>query len=164
MISVKRKLHGQQGFSLIEMLVSAVVMLLAMAGLAGLLIQNAQINKQQQMAASTQANARNTLSLIVQHLRSSGWDPSNSGVVPTVALDTNPGDDIAEIEIFADLVNDDGVCDQDDEQIMIRHVNGQVLWRRNVAGAFAAISTTSRAICDSSSGSTISGRTSKTSN
>jgi prepilin-type N-terminal cleavage/methylation domain-containing protein len=132
-------MSGQKGFSLIEMLVSVVVMLAAMAGLAGLLIQNSQINKQQQMTADVQANARNALSLIVQKLRSAGWDPANQGTVPTVALDTNPGDDIAEIEIFADLVNDDGLTDQPDEQIMIRHVNNQILWRRTSGSAFTVL-------------------------
>ncbi len=132
-------MSGQKGFSLIEMLVSVVVMLLAMTGLASLLIQNSQINKQQQMTADVQANARNALSLIVQKMRSAGWDPANTGTVPTVALDTNPGDDIAEIEIFADLVGDDGLTDQDDEQIMIRHVNNQIVWRRTAGGAFSVL-------------------------
>ena len=68
---------SQKGFSLVEMLVSMAVLTLALSGLASLLIQNARINKSQRMAAEIQANARNTLSMVVQKLRSAGWDPTS---------------------------------------------------------------------------------------
>lgn len=134
---MSRRRH-EAGFTLVEMLVSVVILLLAMAGLASLLIQNSRINKSEQMTVEVQGNARNTLSMIVQKLRSAGWDPKNYGI-PTVRLDgAIPGssttDDISEIEIFADLdeapvgsIPD--ATTADGEQILIRHVNNQVVWR-----------------------------------
>jgi prepilin-type N-terminal cleavage/methylation domain-containing protein len=131
---------GQAGFSLIEMLVGLTILMLAMVGLASLLIQNSKINKAEQLTAEVQANARNTLSMVVQKMRSAGWDPMNWGI-PTVRLDgAIPGSDatdsISEIEVYADLDEDPSTtgasdaCDGTDEQIHIRHLNNQVIWRR----------------------------------
>lgn len=119
----------ERGFSLIELLVSVTVLVLAFGGLASLLIQNARINKAQRMTAEVQANARNTLSMVVQALRSAGWDPTNAGIA-TVNLDPDTSDDISEIEVFAD-VNEDGDTDDADEQILIRHLGSsrEVVWR-----------------------------------
>jgi prepilin-type N-terminal cleavage/methylation domain-containing protein len=121
--------HNQDGFSLIEMLVSITVLLLAMAGLSSLLIQNARVNKSQQMTVEVQSNARNCLSMIVQRLRSAGWDPLNQGTFTPVVLDQDLSDGIDELEVFADL-DMDGLTDSDDEQVLIRHVGNQVVWRR----------------------------------
>ena len=118
----------QRGFSLIEMLVSMAVLLAAMAGLASLLIQNARVNKAQQMTVDVQSNARNCLSLIVQELRSAGWNPMNVSGMSTVITDQDLSDGISEIEVFADL-DEDGLTDSVDEQMLIRHVGNQVLWR-----------------------------------
>ncbi len=82
--------RGERGFSLVEFLVSVTVLVLAMIGLASLLIQNARINKSQQMAAEAQANARNTLSMVVQKLRSAGWDPTNNGFRRSTSIPTSP--------------------------------------------------------------------------
>ena len=131
-------MQNQRGFSLIEMLVSITVLLLVMTGLASLLIQNSRINKQQQMTVEAQANARNTLSMVVQKLRSAGWDPGNHGI-GTLNLDPDTSDSISEIEVFADL-DGDGATDKDDEQILIRHVNNQVVWRREPTAAFIVLS------------------------
>jgi len=123
------RMRGQSGFSLIEMLVSITVLLLAMAGLSSLLIQNARVNKSQRMTVEVQANARNCLAMIVQRLRSAGWDPLNQNTFSPVILDQDATDGIEELEIFADL-DMDGLTDSDDEQVLIRHVNNQVVWRR----------------------------------
>ena len=124
-------MRGRQasGFSLVEMLVSVTVLMLALGGLASLLIQNSRLTKAQRMAAETQANARNTLSMVVQKLRSAGWDPQNFGL-PVVTLDADLSDNVSEIEVFADLTEDTDTDDQD-EQILIRHLGAtnQVVWR-----------------------------------
>lgn len=117
------------GFSLLELLVSLSVTLLIMTGAATMLLENSRINRSQQMTAAVQADARNCLSMIVQKLRSAGWDPLNAGI-PTVALDSDPGDGIAEIEVFADL-DADGTTDGTDEQVLIRHVGDRIVWRRS---------------------------------
>jgi prepilin-type N-terminal cleavage/methylation domain-containing protein len=125
--------HDSRGFSLLELLVSMTVLLMVMIGVAGMLIQNSQINRVEQMTVEAQSNARNCLAMVVAKLRSAGWDPLNVNI-PTVALDPDLGDDISEIEVFADLNKDgetDGtVTDDDDgEQILIRHFKNQVEWR-----------------------------------
>lgn len=120
---------GAPGFTLIELLVSTTVLLLALTGLAQLMLHNARINRSEQLTAEVQANARNCLSMLVERLRSAGWDPMNAGIA-TVALDPDPGDAVSQIEIFADL-NEDGATDGPDEQMLIRHTGGQVVWRRS---------------------------------
>lgn len=133
---------NQKGFSLVEMLVSIAVMALALSGLATLLIQNARINKAQRMTVEVQANARNTLSMVVQRLRSAGWDPTNAGL-PTINLDSDTSDANAEIEVFADL-NEDGDTLDAEEQTLIRHLGAtrQIVWRptSDVNDAFIVLS------------------------
>jgi Tfp pilus assembly protein PilW len=117
----------ERGFSLVELLVALLVTLAIMAGLFSLLIESSGLNKSKKMAMNAQANARSTLSLLVQQLRSAGWDPMNVGI-PSLTLDPDLSDAVSQIEIFADL-NMDGDTDEEREQILIRHQNGQVEWR-----------------------------------
>jgi len=135
--------RGERGASLIELMISLVIFLLAMSGLATFLLQNARINKAQQMTADVQANARNTLSVVVQKMRSAGWDPLQVGLSP-LTLDPDLADDVSEIEVFADL-NADGDPDDTDEQILIRHTGTgkTVEWRpdNDVSTPFVTLST-----------------------
>jgi type II secretory pathway component PulJ len=117
----------EAGFSMAEMAVSLALFCLAMGGISGLLIQNSQVNRTEQMLAEVQGNARNTLSMIVQVLRSTGWDPMNTGMT-TVVLDPLPGDSVNFIEVLADL-NEDGDTDDPNERILIRHISNRVEWR-----------------------------------
>jgi prepilin-type N-terminal cleavage/methylation domain-containing protein len=134
-----RQTGNQGGFSMLELLVSVTVLLVAMTGVFGMMIENSRINKSQQMAADVQSNARNSLSLIVQKLRSAGWDPGNNGI-PTLNLDPDTGDDVSQIELFMDL-DADGVTDgEDGEEILIRHINGQLEWRTVSDGDFSVLS------------------------
>ena len=121
--------NTQRGFSLLELMISLTVTLLIMTGVTKMMLENSRINKAQQMTAQAQSNARNCLAMVVQRLRSAGWDPLNVGV-PSVTLDTDPGDEIAEIEIFADL-DQDGLTDGIDEQVLIRHLGNRIVWRRS---------------------------------
>ena len=133
--------QGQSGFSLIETMVSMTVVLLVMAALAGLLIQNSKINMSQQMAAEVQANARNTLAMVMAKLRTAGWDPSDADI-PNVIFDDDYTDDFEEIEVFADL-DGDGITTGDGEQILIRYdyVNEHVSWRSSAtADEFTVLS------------------------
>jgi type II secretory pathway pseudopilin PulG len=117
------------GFSLVEMLVSTTVLLLCLAGLAAMMVENSKLNRSEQMAAQVQADARNCLAMVVQKLRGAGWDPMNAGI-PTLALDADPTDGIEEIEIFSDI-DEDGTTDGLDEQVLIRHEGSNVSWRRD---------------------------------
>jgi prepilin-type N-terminal cleavage/methylation domain-containing protein len=120
-------LGGQRGVTLIEILVSMTVLLLALSGLAKMMIESSRINKAQQLTATVQANARNSLTMIEQKLRSAGWDPGNAGIA-TLTLDPDLSDDVSELEVFADL-DGDGATDAANEQILIRHTGGQIVWR-----------------------------------
>ncbi len=133
--------HAQRGFSLLELMVSLTITLLIMTGVTKMMLQNSRINRAQQMTAQVQSNARNCLSMVVQRLRSAGWDPLNVGL-PVVVLDTNLGDDISEIEVYADL-DSDGTTDGVDEQVLIRHIGDRIVWRRSndVSGPFVILAT-----------------------
>lgn len=132
----------QKGFSLIEIMISMVILLLAMGGLASLLIQNAQVNKAQRMTADVQSNARNCLSMIVQKLRGAGWDPGSSGAIPTVLTDQDLSDNISEITVYSDLSDPyDGDYDDLDEEVLIRHTGNQIVWRRDASSAFIVLAT-----------------------
>jgi prepilin-type N-terminal cleavage/methylation domain-containing protein len=123
------KRETQRGFSLLELLISLTVTLLIMTGVTKMMLENSRINKAQQMTAQAQSNARNCLAMVVQRLRSAGWDPLNAGL-PSLTLDTDPSDQIAEIEVFADL-DEDGLTDGVDEQVLIRHLGNRIVWRRS---------------------------------
>jgi prepilin-type N-terminal cleavage/methylation domain-containing protein len=120
--------HCERGFSLVELLVSTVVLLVVMTTLFAMLVHNSKVNKSRKLAMDVQANARSTLSVVVQKLRSAGWDPMNTGTIPVLALDPDLTDDVSQIEIYAD-VDKDGTTDGTKEQILIRHQNGRVEWR-----------------------------------
>ena len=134
-------MERNQGFSLVEMLVSMTVVLLTMTGVAKLTIENSRINRAQQMTAQVQGNARNCMALIVQKLRSAGWDPLNTNLQPVV-WDAIPGDGISEIEVFADL-DGSGDTNAQDEQIVIRHDSDRILMRRsnNLSAPFIVVGT-----------------------
>ena len=123
-------MHGrrhERGFSLVELLVALLVTLAIMAGLFSLLVESSALNKSKKMTMDAQANARSILSLLVQKLRSAGWDPMNTGG-SALTLDPDLSDPVSQIEIFADI-DMDGDTDEEREQILIRHQNGQVEWR-----------------------------------
>lgn len=117
----------EAGFTLVEMMVSLSILTLAMGGVAGLLIQNSQINRREQMRAEVQDNARTCLSMIVQVLRSAGWDPRNIGMAPVV-LNPNPSGLTDTIEVLADL-NEDGDTNDPGEDVLIRHIEDRIEWR-----------------------------------
>ena len=128
---------GARGTSLVELLVGITVFTMAMAAVAGILIQNSQMNKSEQMAADVQANARNSLSLIVERLRSAGWDPQNLGI-QTVDLDSDLTDQVSYIEVFADFTGD-GATTGPDEAVLIRHSNGTIAWRTQTGQPFVPL-------------------------
>jgi len=123
-----RALRAERGFSLVELLVSQGVLVVLLAIAATMLIQNTQINKAQQMTLALQADARNTVSMVVNALRTAGWDPTNAGF-DSLGLDPDPNGSDNFIQIFADL-NADGDTDDQDEEITVRHTTDRVEWRK----------------------------------
>ena len=139
------RISRQRGFTLVEALVSLTVLALAMTGLFSLLVHNSRLNKSQQMKAEAQANARNVLSIIVQKLRSAGWDPLGTDLFAGLTLDTNTGDNIAEITVRCDYHTagtpdtPDGLADQIDEVVVFRHTNNTIIWDNDDDGNFEVL-------------------------
>lgn len=130
-------MNRQRGFSLLELLIGLAVVSLAATALTSLVIQNSQVNRRQQMYAMIQANARNSMELIVGKLRSAGWDPMNAGIA-VLATDPDPTDEVSEIEVFADL-DEDGATAGSGEQVLIRHVGDRIEWRLDPDSPFTVV-------------------------
>jgi prepilin-type N-terminal cleavage/methylation domain-containing protein len=122
----------EHGFTLIEVMISLVVLVVATSSMAVYLVQNMRINKSEEMALEVQASARNCMSMIQAALRSAGWDPSDAGL-PAVALDPTPGGPDNYIQVFADF-NGDGITAGANEDITIRQHDGVLEWK-TAAGA-----------------------------
>jgi len=131
------KLRDNRGFTLLETLVSLAVLTLTLGALATMLIESARVNRTQQNTAQIQADARSCLNIIVQHLRSAGWDPTGLDF-DAVTPDQDLTDGVSWIEFRADL-NGDGDLADDFEQVVIRHLGSQVEWRTSPAGDFVVM-------------------------
>ena len=137
--------NQQRGFSVVEALVSLVVLAVAMTGLYSLLIHNSQLNKSEQMKAETQANARSVLAVVVQKVRSSGWDPLGGGLFTGVTVDDDFTDAESKLTVRADFDsvlspgNPDGAITQQDEEIEFVHRGTSLFWRRTVGGSFEVL-------------------------
>jgi len=129
--------RAEEGFSLIEMLVSLGLLSMVLGGVAGLLVQNSKVNRAEQMSAEVQSNARNCLSMIVQALRTAGWDPRNVGFA-AVALDPSPSNTANYIEAFADL-NEDGDTSDAGEDVTIRWNVDRIEWRTDPSQAYVIL-------------------------
>jgi len=116
--------RSQKGLSLIELLVSVAILFVILTALATALIQNARVNRGQQMSLQVQSDARNCLSMVVPVLRTAGWDPLNVGI-PTVVV----GGGGSQIQAFADI-NEDGDTDDANEDVTIRFVGSRIEWRK----------------------------------
>jgi len=124
-----RQARAEGGFTLVELLVSLTLLSMVLGGIAGLLVQNSRINRVEQMSAEMQSDARNCLSMIVQVLRTAGWDPRNAGFIP-VGLDPSPTNSTNYIEVFADL-NEDGDVADAGEDVTIRWAGSRLEWRKS---------------------------------
>jgi len=133
-----RSVRAESGFTLVELLVSLALLSMVLGGVAGLLVQNSRINRAEQMSAEVQSNARNCLSMIVQTLRTAGWDPRNAGFA-AVALDPSPTNTNNYIEVFADL-NEDGDASDAGEDVIIRWAVDRIEWRTDPSQPYVTLS------------------------
>jgi len=133
------KLPNQRGFSLIELLIGLVLAGLIGTAIATVMLQNSRLNRSQQLLANAQNNARASMDLVVSRLRSAGWDPMGAGI-GVVATDPDLGDDISQIETFADFDEDNSTTSAG-EQVLIRHNVNRIEWRLtgNVADPFEVV-------------------------
>ncbi len=128
------------GFSLLEFMLAVALLLLLFAGLAPTLIQSAQMNRSQQLAAEAQGNARACVTLITERLRSNGWDPRQLGV-PPLTLGPISGGGTDSIAVFGDL-DENGTLNNaagSNEAVLIRHQGDRIEWRRGAAGTFETL-------------------------
>jgi prepilin-type N-terminal cleavage/methylation domain-containing protein len=132
---------NERGFTLVEMLVGLVVAGLVGIAIATVLLQNSRINRSQQMFTAVQNNARSSMDLVVSRLRSAGWDPMNADI-DVVTTDPDLGDDVSQIEMFADF-DEDKFTSSDGEQVTIRHMGDRIEWRLNgdVSSPFQVVAT-----------------------
>jgi prepilin-type N-terminal cleavage/methylation domain-containing protein len=132
---------NERGFSLVEMLVGLVVAGLVGIAIATVLLQNSRANRSQQMFTTVQDNARSSMDLVVSRLRSAGWDPMNGGI-NVVRTDPDLGDDVSQIEVFADF-DEDRLTSSNGEQVTIRHIDDRIEWRLDgdVSSPFQVVST-----------------------
>ena len=132
---------NERGFSLVEMLVGLVVAGLVGIAIATVLLQNSRVNRSQQMFTAAQNNARSSMDLVVSRLRSAGWDPMNADI-NVVATDPDPGDDVSQIEMFADF-DEDKLTSSNGEQVTIRHIGNRIEWRLtgDVSSPFQVVAT-----------------------
>ncbi len=140
--------HNCRGMTLVEALLAIVLLAVVTTGLGGLLVDNARLNSSQQMTVRVQDNARTCLSLVVQRLRSAGWDPRNTGIQTVVldpqGTDADHTDGVDNIVLFADLNADsetDGTVtnDDDNEQVVIRHAGDRIEWQTEPSGSFVTL-------------------------
>jgi type II secretory pathway pseudopilin PulG len=125
-------MNNQRGFTLTEILISFALLMVGLVAAASVLVTGAKVNQAQQLTVDVQSTARNTLSVIVQALRSGGWNPRNVNTIDkAVMLDQNLGDRISEITVYADL-SADGDLNDDGETLKISHdpVHNRVEWVR----------------------------------
>ena len=137
MKGLPRRLCRESGVTLLELMISVGLMTVILSGVAALLIRNSAINRTQQLTSETQSNARNSLSIIVQALRSSGWDPRETDFAPIV-VDPDLGDTISIVTINSDF-SGDGDIDDPDEAISIRHTNGRIEWRKSSTDSYTIL-------------------------
>lgn len=127
----------QQGFTLLEMMISLCIFCFCVMGLATFLLDSTRLNRRQQMAMTIQADARNCLEMVTNVMRSAGWNPRNAAFAALTLNATNPAS-ADQIEIRADL-DEDGVISAADEDVLIR-LNGTSLeWRKSAGGPFVAL-------------------------
>lgn len=132
------KLRGESGFTMMEVVVSLAVFSLAITGFASMLVDNAKLNKSQQMAITAQADARNCVSIIEQVLRTAGWNPKNAGF-PGVVLQSPATASNNWIEILADLDEDSDTTGAG-EDVTIRKNGTNLEWKTSTGGSYATLS------------------------
>lgn len=125
-----KPLRDERGITLMEVIISLALLLIIFGAFGGFVVESSRINKQRQTAVDVQSTARNCLSLVVQTLRTAGWDPMNAGIVPVTLDSDDLSDGINEIEVWADIDEDGTLDDEWDERVLIRHVADRLEWRR----------------------------------
>lgn len=116
----RASLRGEQGFTLVEFLVVALIMAAVLTGTVVLATQMQQSYVTQLDDAGVEQEARYALDWIARELRSAGSDPY--GIVADdqeVWIDPDGGADNNSIRMMSDIHPPDGVLDDDGEDVTI---------------------------------------------
>ena len=132
------KTHGDGGFTLMEMVVSLAVFSITATGFASMLLDNAKVNKSQQMAITAQSDARNCVTIIEQALRTAGWDPRNVGI-SGITLQSPAAATDNWIQIRADL-DEDMFTTSPGEDVTIRKNGTTLEWKTSTSGSYTTLS------------------------
>jgi len=107
-------MNTQRGMSLIELLVSMVILAIIMVGVAKYIADQTRTVRQQEMLANTQQNVRTAMDVIVRDLRSAQYDTINS--TSTSPFRTFQTAAATQVVFYTDL-SGDGVINQDTIQV-----------------------------------------------
>ena len=125
-----RAAESCRGFSLLEALVALMLTALTVASVGGMLVDNAKLNSSQQLQTRIQCDARTGVSMIVQRIRSAGWDPRNAGVQMLVLdpldIDADHTDGVDNLIVFTDR-NGDGETDGTVTDVHVTQPSGVAL-------------------------------------
>ena len=117
-------MKNARGMSLIEMLVSMVILAIVLAGVTKYLADQVKNVRQQEMLANTQQNLRAAMDLITRDLRSAEYDVFNS---PTTSPFRRFRVATADSVTFFTDINGNGVIDNDPNDPTWNEVKGY--WR-----------------------------------
>jgi len=107
-------MNTQRGMSLVELLVSMVILAIIMVGISKYIADQTRTVRQQEMLANTQQNVRSAMDVIVRDLRSAQYDTMNS--TSTSPFRTFGAAAPTQVIFYTDL-NGNGVINQDPIQV-----------------------------------------------
>lgn len=107
-------MNTHRGMSLVELLVSMVILAIIMVGVTKYVADQTRTVRQQEMLANTQQNVRSAMDVIVRDLRSAQYDTVNS--TSTSPFRTFQTATPTQVVFYTDL-NGNGVINQDTLQV-----------------------------------------------
>lgn len=120
-----RKIWGNQGFTIVELMVSMVIALVAMAGIYYTFQAQHKSYIHQERVAVMQQNLRAGMYFMEREIRMAGYDPTRSANAGFVTKGN------ATLRFTMDL-NEDGTISGDDETITYSLSNGDLIRNSNV--------------------------------
>jgi prepilin-type N-terminal cleavage/methylation domain-containing protein len=109
-----KSMNTQRGMSLVELLVSMVILAIIMVGVTKYIADQTRMMRQQEMLTNTQQNVRSAMDVIVRDLRSAQYDTINStSTSPFRTFFTAAPTQV----VFYTDINGNGVINQDTLQV-----------------------------------------------
>lgn len=116
------KKHKENGFSMIELLISMVIFSLLAGAIGGVYVSTSRTSTLQNASAGVQQNVRAALELMVQDIRMAGYNPTGADPNPALIEVADPN----KIQVTSDR-NENGTIDNTDfERIAYELVNNEL--------------------------------------